>query len=280
MFELTENRKNLLAASGHLLVLGGPGSGKTTIALLKAQHEIKNGFLKPRQKILFLSFARSTIARVIQQAKRVITKEELKEIRIETYHGFSWSLLKSHGYLLSGKRNISLLPPPEATSLLAEIESLSDRAIEKNRLFDVDGILHFDLFAEKASQLLSKSQTLANIISDTYPIIILDEFQDTNIKEWEFIQELGKRSRLIALADAEQRIYEFRGADPARIGQFITKYAPVKYDFGTENNRSSGTDITEFGNDLLAGTHKTKKYKDVKRLGYKVMKGVARHIAL
>lgn len=280
MFELTENRKKLLESIEHLLVLGGPGSGKTTIALLKAQKEILNSSLKPKQRILFLSFARSTIARVIQQAKQIITNEQLKEIRIETYHGFTWSLLKSHGYLISFNRNISLLPPPEATSILAEIENLSERAFEKNRLFDFDGILHFDLFAEKAALLLSKSQKLASIISDTYPIIILDEFQDTNNKEWEFIQELGKRSRLIALADAEQRIYEFRGADPARIGQFITKYNPEQFDFGTENNRSLGTDITTFGNDLLVGSHKTKKYKHVKLLQYMVMKGTALHVEL
>lgn len=48
---------DILAAAGHLLVTGGPGSGKTTIALLKAQKRIPN--LKPGQEILFLSFSRA-----------------------------------------------------------------------------------------------------------------------------------------------------------------------------------------------------------------------------
>ena len=45
-----------------------------------------------------------------------------------------------------------------------------------------------------------------------YPVIILDEFQDTSADEWQLIQLLGTNSELIALADPEQRIYDFRGA--------------------------------------------------------------------
>ena len=62
--KMCDQRKALLAAGGHLLVLGGPGSGKTTIALVKGATEIANGALAPGQKILFLSFARATVARI------------------------------------------------------------------------------------------------------------------------------------------------------------------------------------------------------------------------
>ena len=82
------------------------------------------------------------------------------------------------------------------------------------RLFREEGLLHFDLFAESAAELLHRSPPLAEIISSAYPVIILDEFQDTNPAEWRLMQALGKWSTLIALADPDQRIYEFRGADP------------------------------------------------------------------
>jgi len=49
-------------------------------------------------------------------------------------------------------------------------------------------------------------------MSISYPYIIVDEFQDTDQHEWKLVKLLGEKSNIIALADLEQRIYEFRGA--------------------------------------------------------------------
>lgn len=262
MFELSEEKQRVINTAGHILVMGGPGSGKTTIALLKALHIINSGFLNNEQKILFLSFARATISRVEQHARNVLGKLNMSKIEIATYHSFVWSVLKSHGYLLVGKR-VRLLPPHEATVKLSGIKN-EEKVVEKERLFTEEGLLHFDLFASKCAELFKKSQKLLKIISSAYPFIILDEFQDTNAAEWDFISLLGKNSIIIALADPEQRIYDFKGADPKRISQFINTFNPVTFDFGTENNRSKGTDILEYGNDLLTGKNKGKKYRNVK----------------
>ncbi len=273
MFELSAQKQDLLTKQGHLLVLGGPGSGKTTIALLKARQNVLENKLKNGQSILFLSFARATIARVEQSIFDLgIEKNIKKRINISTYHGFIWNILKSHSYLLTSNIPIKLLPPPEAASLLAEFES-EKREGEKRRLFYEEGLLHFDLFAELCSELLSRSNKLAKILADTYPTIIVDEFQDTNISEWNLIQIFGQWSEIIALADAEQRIYEFRGADPARIGDYINRFEPEKYDFGNENNRSSGTDILKFGNDLLSDSISINEYNDVKIIKYPLRRG-------
>ena len=279
MSELTPEKKRLLETEGHILALGGPGSGKTYIGILKGDRESQESKFLRGQRILFLSFARATIARVAQQAGKLIASPERKALEINTYHGFAWNLLRSHGYLLNAGGPIRLLPPPEAASRLAEIET-DARTTEKHRLFREEGLLHFDLFAALSAELLSKSQALTRIVCDAYPIIILDEFQDTNADEWRMIQTLGARSRLIALADADQRIYEFRGADPKRISEFIAAYAPTQFDFGSENKRSNGTDIVTFGNDLLTEANKTKAYQDVVITRYGFYRGRGVHYVL
>lgn len=267
MFDLSEKKQNVLLADGNLLVMGGPGSGKTTIALLKAKYIINQNILKKEQKILFLSFARATISRVEQHAKNVLKECDTSALEITTYHSFIWNILKGHSKLLTPHK-IRLLPPHEASTRLSGVTNGAEREAEKDRLFMDEGLLHFDIFAKNCAELLSRSKALSRIISSAYPIIILDEFQDTNEDEWALISHLGTNSTLIALADPEQRIYDFRGADPARIGQFISAYSPTTFDFGTENNRSNGTDIVEFGNDLLAGRNKGKEYKNVKVVPY------------
>jgi DNA helicase-2/ATP-dependent DNA helicase PcrA len=260
--KLCDQRKALLASGGHLLVLGGPGSGKTTIALVKAATEIASAAVASGQRVLFLSFARATVTRIVQESRLRIPRDARSKVEISTYHGFAWEFIRGHGYLLTGHRMLRLLPPPDAAGKLAGIAKV-DRPAELQRLLAVDGLLGFDLFAGLSADLLEQSPRLCRILADCYPVIILDEFQDTNLDEWRMIAALGKHSRLIALADAEQRIYEFRGADPARIGQFIERFEPRVFDFGKENNRSDGTDIVDFGNDVLTGANVGKNYTHV-----------------
>lgn len=80
--ELTKGQTDIIAADGHLLVTGGPGSGKTTIAILKAG-DIARKALRPGQRILFLSFARATVGRVLEamEQENALSPEAKKRIR-------------------------------------------------------------------------------------------------------------------------------------------------------------------------------------------------------
>ncbi len=276
----TEESKSLMDSATHVLCLGGPGSGKTTMALVKAELEIGKNALRSGQRILFLSFARATIARVAEHAQAMLRTESRREIEISTYHGFAWSILRSHGYLLTPVIPIKLLLPQDSAVLLSSIDGDAQKWNEKHRLFKEEGRLDFDLFASSTNELLSRSVKLRKLISETYPIIILDEFQDTDANEWNLIQTLGIDSRLVALADPEQRIYEFRGASPTRIPEFIAKFKPDEFDFSTANYRSSGTDICSFGNDLLSGANKGKVYSHVVVKTYPIRKAPAVHLHL
>jgi hypothetical protein len=68
-------RQQLLDCKGHALVIGGPGSGKTTIALKKSVVRIADG-LSAGQSVLFLSFSRAAVARVGEAARVEVPKTQ------------------------------------------------------------------------------------------------------------------------------------------------------------------------------------------------------------
>lgn len=60
-------------------------SGKTTIALAKANARIRAGLL-PGQSILFLSFSRAAVSRIIEASKTQVPKEYANSLSIQTFH--------------------------------------------------------------------------------------------------------------------------------------------------------------------------------------------------
>jgi DNA helicase-2/ATP-dependent DNA helicase PcrA len=141
-----------------------------------------------------------------EQATATIPREQMLRIEIKTYHGFAWSILKSHASLLCARPGVSLLLPAQARDRLARLSGQA-RAPRQRRLFDEEGLIAFDLFPSLIAELLETVPLLARVYGAAYPFIIVDEFQDTNAVEWAMIARLGEQSRLMALGDPKQRIY-------------------------------------------------------------------------
>ncbi|WP_454654103.1 UvrD-helicase domain-containing protein [Bosea beijingensis] len=264
---MCEKRRRLLLTDGNILVRGGAGSGKTTIALAKASADLSAGRIGGAAKALFLSFARATVARVAEQATATIDREQLSRIEINTYHGFAWTVLKSHAYLLSARQGVELLLPAQARDRLAGLEGAA-RLARQRQLFQEEGLIAFDLFPTLLTELFHQAPVLARAYGGAYPLIIVDEFQDTNAEEWSMIAQLGQHSRLIALGDPKQRIYEFKGADPRRFDEFVATFRPTEFDFLGENRRSDGTEITQFADALIDGVFRPAVYAGVTVAAY------------
>ena len=291
-FELSEGQKEFLGVQGHVLVTGGAGSGKTTVAILKAA-SLSHSLRFKSQKILFLSFARPTIARVEEaiQKNDLITKAEKSSIVVDTYHSFFWRILSAHGYLLGLPRSLEVLEGYNEAEILLELrqryggkpnplKSAKEKTRFESYQKELDGIrmacaesegkIAFDLFAPTVSKILKQSVRIRELVSLKYPCIILDEFQDTDGDQWEVVNELGKSSTLITLADPEQQIYRWKGADPKRLTQYRQQFSPTCIDLEQENFRSKGTDIATFGNEILtqAFTKTAIGYKGIEILTY------------
>ena len=280
MIELTQKQKDVLAADGHALVKGGPGSGKTTVSILKAGYIVQEK-LKRGQRVLFLSFARATVSRVLEaiDEEGELPREEKRLIDVDTYHAFFWRLIKTHGYLLGLPRRLNILTPHNEAVALSEIRFdykaddkllAADRSEKKERvdaerlrLAMEEGLVCFDLFAILVGKLLHGSCKIRRLMANAYPTIILDEFQDTSGDQWHVIRALGRDSDLLALADPEQRIFDFIGADPKRLNHFIEEFKVVPIDLSDENHRSKCTDIVHFGNDVLRGRYSKSSYDDI-----------------
>ena len=273
MNEPCELRDSVLTCDGHVLVIGGPGSGKTTIALRKAVGRIRQGMLRG-QSVLFLSFSRAAVARILDASKLESNKSEQAQLSIQTFHSFFWDILKAHAYLLGAPHKLSILLPQDEKAISGGIndedEEWGEWFIERERLFRDNGRIAFDLFAPNATQLLSRSSHLLALIARRHPIIIVDEAQDTGQFAWQCIQMLAPFTQVICLADLEQQIFDYLpGVGPERVIAIRDALHPHEVDLGTQNHRSPDSEILAFGNDILAGKVRGSAYKGDSALTYR-----------
>lgn len=102
---------------------------------------------------------------------------------------------------------------------------------------------HYDDFAPLFLNLLEHCPELLPWLRLVFPVVILDEFQDTDAVQWEIIRRIHPE-RIVVLFDRYQMIYEWRGARANRIEQ-------VKREFGIPNQAEAGlTHIHRVGNEV------------------------------
>lgn len=271
-------RASVIACGGHALVIGGPGSGKTTVALRKALARIRAD-LRPGQSVLFLSFSRAAVTRVLDAAKVEVPKAELDLLSVQTFHSFFWTLLKTYGYLLGTPKALNILLPQDERALSGGVNvdapEWQDWLVERDRLFREEGRVAFDLFAPNAAALLERSVYLPKLVAERHPLIIVDEAQDTGDNAWRCIEILARRAQVVCLADLEQQIFDFLpGVGPERVAAIRAALTPLEVDLGNDNHRSPDTEILAFGNDILSSRPRGAPYKGVSVMGYRVRKGV------
>ncbi|ODA43040.1 UvrD-helicase domain-containing protein [Desulfosporosinus sp. BG] len=92
----------------------------------------------------------------------------------------------------------------------------------------VSGYICFAQFGNLVCQMLNTSTQMAKAISHDYPLLILDEYQDTNYYQEQFVKQVLKSSKGIFFADEWQMIYGFRGSTADRLNELPVIYTSIK----------------------------------------------------
>ncbi|MGM7439913.1 UvrD-helicase domain-containing protein [Streptomyces tunisiensis] len=246
---LDDKRLEIIRAPGHLLIEGGPGSGKTTIALLATREYL--GMLEPGQRVLFLSFSRAAVRQISDRMSGVLPQRAQDLLEIRTFHAFFMDLVRSHGRLLTGVP-ASFITPDREKRLRADFDG--DWLEERRRLAG-QGRYVFDELAPAAATLLEQSGAVRDLYADMYPTVIVDEFQDTSTDQWRAVKMFSANSRVICLADPDQRIYDYvPGVDARRIHYAVEHLQPQRFDLSGDNHRSPSGGLLDYANAVLRYT--------------------------
>ncbi|QFY88226.1 RecQ family ATP-dependent DNA helicase [Magnetovirga frankeli] len=203
----------------NLLVLAGPGSGKTRLLVHRCAYLLRV-LRQPARSILLLCFNQQA-AEQLRQRLRQLLGSEARGLSVHTYHGLALRL--------TGR-------------------SLAETARR-------DQALDFDQLLDQALALLQGQLEITGLEPDSlrervlagYQHILVDEYQDIDERQYQLVAAIAGRSlsdpeqrlNLLAVGDDDQNIYRFRGAQLAFIQRFVQDYSaePV---YLVENYRSSG----------------------------------------
>lgn len=251
------------AVEGPVLVLAGPGSGKTRVLTHRVAYLVK-AFEVPPWQIMAVTFTNKA-AREMQQRLFLLLGEPFRQLTIGTFHAICARTLRREaeaiglspqyviydsGDQLSLARQAirelnlddKLYRPQAMLSRISQAknelvtpaemqartyrEEVARRVYERYQaLLDKNGALDFDDLLMRAVYLFRHHADLLAKYQKRYPFILVDEWQDTNMAQYELVKLLaGQRANLFVVGDEDQSIYRFRGADYRNVARFREDY--------------------------------------------------------
>jgi superfamily I DNA/RNA helicase len=251
MFDPSTEQKLILDGDSHALVDAGPGTGKSAMALELTRKIAKT--LKKPQKVLFLSFSNAAVNRLAATAG--ITLDTVKSnLSFMTYHALAWEIVRTHGRLWGLSNRLSVLDEVEFLLAVASTQLKSDGNSYDDFLqfAKANHKISFEIMVPLAIKILKSSDDIRRIESKRFPLIIADEFQDTNPDQWELLKAIGEQSRVIALGDLNQVIY---GKDYETAKELFENFKTWKSvqtsPFSRHSYRCKNNHILDFSYDLV-----------------------------
>lgn len=250
-------REAALAGDGPVLVVAGPGTGKTKTLTVRLAYLLAERHVAPEQ-LLAVTFT-TRAAREMRERLERLVGPRADRVFMGTFHSFCFQLLRAEGYRLDLPRDFGVadrrdqvtmmqralrrlgqpdntaqrmlhdvsafrhrragVDPPAKDAGLAEVSEAYQRQLRKCDLLDFDELLLLGV------QLLECCADVRESLRQRLTYVLVDEYQDVDPVQQQLLRFLaGDRGHLWAVGDGDQAIYAFRGAESGHLLRFEQSY--------------------------------------------------------
>lgn len=280
-------KEAVLHHKGPMLVLAGPGSGKTFTITHRISHLIEEYKVDP-SSILVITFTKAA-AREMKERFEGLCKEGGGRVTFGTFHAIFFRILKfayryDAGSIVREEQKISYIREimdrcsieveDEAefiSSILSEISSVKGEMLNLDHYYSQNcseeifrqlycgyeerlrraGLIDFDDMLVMCYELFTERKDILSAWQKKYQYILVDEFQDINRVQYEIVRMLAApEDNLFIVGDDDQSIYRFRGAKPEIMLGFEKDYPKAKRVLLNVNFRST-SEIVETAGRLI-----------------------------
>lgn len=244
-------REAILHKDGPMLVLAGPGSGKTLVITERTKHLIQEYGINPAN-ILVITFTRAAAAEMKERFFRLMDGKTYP-VTFGTFHAVFFAILK-HAYnyraenIIRDEQRMNCMreiikrhhleyedETEFITALLGEIGLVKNTGIQIANYYSTNcaeemfrkiyneyheylylhRLIDFEDMLVYTWELFRERKDILGAWQNKYQYILIDEFQDINQIQFEIVKLLaGERRNLFVVGDDDQSIYRFRGAKP------------------------------------------------------------------
>lgn len=254
-----------LAVGGPLLIIAGPGAGKTRTLTHRIARLVSSGQAAPGE-CLAITFTRRAAAQMRERLLALLPGSG-GEVPVMTFHQLGLSMLTEHGARLGLPRRFRVAADDERAAMLMEKMKIGERKarsllamisrLKRTRgsgpdeaeaeafrqyeeVMKAKSLLDFDDLIALPVSLLESDPGILSLYRQRYPWISIDEYQDIDESQYRLVKLLAPPDAgLCAIGDPDQAIYGFRGSDVGFFLRFQEDFPGAKVATLTKNYRTS-----------------------------------------
>ncbi len=280
-----------------MLVIAGPGSGKTTVLTMRVQNLIEEYKVNPAN-ILVITFTKAAAMEMKSRFNNL--RGQNTNVTFGTFHAVFFKILRAaYNYsvdsIVKDDRRTQIIRQAIdrssletddinelVNSITGEISKVKTEGIDINAYYSAScaeeefreiykyyvhslknaGLIDFDDMLLYCHELLTARKDILTQWQNRYQYILIDEFQDINKIQYEVIRLLAfPRNNLFIVGDDDQSIYGFRGSKPEIMLNFEKDYPTAQKVLLDTNYRSTGNIVLAAGK--VIANNKVRFPKDI-----------------